>query len=210
MKIFLILTLFLLVLLGCGDGTETETETETSPVVPTVDWELLLQDGDWERLAILPRHNLYPDTFRMVDEYIDPITSAYVAGKHFAFVIYKDTYIRQKQFFLVQPEPPRVPKFAPSGEPLLGEPTPLHVWHFPDPDAWWFQHWDRAGRDRTESGFTIEFDMTPMFEPSVPGVEKSRDYLHFPEFGTSLDGLDVGGPGAPEIKEGFALKIYVR
>ena len=59
MKIFLILTLFLLVLLGCGDGTETETETETSPVVPTVDWELLLQDGDWERLAILPRTQPY-------------------------------------------------------------------------------------------------------------------------------------------------------
>ena len=56
----------------------------------------------------------------------------------------------------------------------------------------------------------MEFDMTPMFEPSVPGAKKEREYLFYPEFGTSLDGVFVGGPGAPEIKEGFSLKIYVR
>ena len=197
--------------LACGDGTETETETETSPVVPTVDWELLLQDGDWERLAILPRHNLYPDTFRMVDEYIDPITSAYAAGKHFAFVIYKDTYIRQKQFFLVQPEPPAKPEFDEDSRLLPGQPTPLHVWHFPDPDAWWFQYWGNAAvQDREKAGFTVKFDMTPMFQPSVPGVKKEREYLFGPEFGTSLDGVGVGGPGAPEIKVDWVLNIYVR
>ena len=34
--------------------------------------------------------------------------------------------------------------------------------------------------------------------------------LTIPDFGTSLDGRLVGGPGAPEIKAGFLLKIYVR
>ena len=147
----------------------------------------------------------------MVDEYIDPITSAYVAGKHFAFVIYKDTYIRQKQFFLVQPEPPRKPEYYEDGRPIPGGPTALKVWHFPDPDAWWFQYWGNPSvQNREKAGFTVRFDLTPMFEPEAPGAKKEREYLFSPEFGTSLDGFYVGGSGAPEIKEGFALKIYVK
>ena len=106
--------------------------------------------------------------------------------------------------------PPRVPKVDAWGE-LLPGPTPLYVWHFPDPDGWWFQYWGNAAfQNREKAFFTVEFDMTPMFEPSVPGAKKEREYLFYPEFGTSLDGVFVGGPGAPEIKEGFSLKIYVR
>ena len=119
------------------------------------------------------------------------------------FIIYREGFVREKHFFLDQPEPPPPPPPPPEAGPRL-------VWHFADPDAWWFQHWDRAGRDRTQSGFTVDFDGTLMPEPSVPGVEKTREYLFGPDFGTSLEGLGVGGPGAPEIKEGFLLKIYVR
>ena len=70
------------------------------------------------------------------------------------FVIYSETHIRQKQFFLEQPEPP----------PL--EP-PLQVWHFPNPDGWWFQYWGNPRfPNREKAGFTVAFDRTPMFEPS--------------------------------------------
>ena len=49
-----------------------------------------------------------------------------------------------------------------------------------------------------------------MPEPLEEGAVKSREYLHPPEFGTSFDGLDVGGSGAPEIKSEWVLNIYVR
>lgn len=55
------------------------------------------------------------------------------------------------------------------------------------------------------------FDVKRMFEPSVPGVKKAREYLFSPQFGTSLDGIhSPGGGNSPEIKQGFELKIYVR
>ncbi len=186
------------------DTPPTQTETP-------IDWELLTQTGKWELLVTLPRNNLNPDMFRMVDEYIDPITSAYVDGKDFLFVIFNARYTRQKHFFLIQPEPPPLPEYDEFGRQLPGQ-SSLHVWHFPDPDAWWFQYWGNPHfQDRTQAGFTVAFDVLRMFEPSVPGVEKEREYLHAPLFGTSLDGIHGPGTGAaPEIKQDFELKIYVR
>ena len=164
--------------------------------------------GDWIFLVELPRRNLNPDTFRMVDEWIDPITQAYVDGKDFLFVIYKPSQpgpngrpiggnIVQARYYLEAPG-------------LLYGNTLAQKFHFVDPNAQWFTNWDRTGRDRTQSGFTVRFNATPMFEPSVPGVVKSREYLYGPEFGTSLDGVFVGGGGAPEIKTDWVLRIYTR
>ena len=240
MKNFLILMLFLLTCLGCGDGIidlitgdvvsdaadcfEGVNVVEDSYIVvmdkPCIDLEIsdigAVPTGetfpneetvpievttpklasDWEHVVTLPRQNLAPHRFRMVDEWIDPIQQAYVDGKDFLFVIYSETFVRQKHFFLDQPEPPSSARF---------------VWHFPDPDAWWFQYWGNAAfQNREKAGFTIEFDSTPMPEPSFPGAVKEREYLFSPEFGTSLEGHAVGLAGAPEIKAGFLLKIYAR
>ena len=85
------------------------------------------------------------------------------------------------------------------------------VFHFIDPDAVWFEHWDQV-RDKTETGFTVEFNSTPTPEPMFtvqPGVE-NPEYLFGSAFGTSLDGFTVDGAGAPDIKEDWVLDIYIR
>ena len=167
-----------------------------------------LDRGNWELLVTLPRRNLSPASFRMVDEWIDPITEAYVDGKDFLFLIYEprkqtgpdsSTFrIYQSRYYLEAPG-------------LLHAETDTLRYHFPDPDAWWFQYWGNAAfQDRTIAGFTVEFNTTPMFEPTNPAVEKQREYLYAPEFGTTLDGQSVAGRGAPEIREGLLLNIYVR
>ena len=160
--------------------------------------QFTITEGDWEHIVTLPRDNLRPHRFRMVDEWIDPITSAYVAGKDFLFVLFTEISIGEIHFLLDQPAPPR-------------KGSPLQVWHFPTPDAGWFRYWGRAEfQNREKAGFTVEFDTTPMFQPNTPGVKKPREYLFSPEFGTSLNGLRVGGGAAPEIDEGVQLAIYVR
>ena len=204
-----------LVFLGCfHEGVETGVapETEVTPAeLPVVEYPCPNFDrGDWVLLVELPRRNLSPDSFRMVNEWIDPIVQAYVDGKDFLFVIYLPSRdgralgvertggnIYQARYYLEAPG-------------LLYKNTTLQRFHFVDPAARWFIHWDRAGRDRTQSGFTVTFNSTPMPDPLAEGVEKSREYLHGPEFGTSLDGVFVGGPGAPEIKVDWVLRIYTR
>ena len=194
----LFMVIIALAFLGCfHEGVETEVAPAELPVVeyPCPNFDR----GDWVLLVELPRRNLNPDEFRMVDEWIDPIVEAYVGGKDFLFVIYHPLNISQARYYLDSPG-------------LLHETMTLQVFHFVDPGARWFQHWDRAGRDRTESGFMVVFDSTPMFEPSVPGVEKSREYLYGPQLGTSMDGVgpSVGGGGSPEIRVGWVLRIYTR
>ncbi len=194
----LFVVMIALAFLGCfHEGVETEVAPAELPVVeyPCPNFDR----GDWLLLVELPRQNLNPDQFRMVDEWIDPIVEAYVGGKDFLFVIYHPRNISQARYYLDSPG-------------LLHETMTLQVFHFVDPGARWFQHWARAGQDRTESGFMVVFDSTPMFEPSVPGVEKSREYLYGPQLGTSMDGErpSVGGGGAPEIKVDWVLRIYTR
>ena len=202
----LFVVMIALAFLGCfHEGVETEVTPEEMPVVEVEYPCPPPERGDWVLLVELPRQNLSPNSFRMVDEWIDPILQAYVDQKDFLFVIYQPKgssfggswNIYQARYFLDSPG-------------LLYKNSTLQRFHFVDPAAPWFQHWDRAGRDRTQSGFTVEFDATPMFEPSVPGVEKSRDYLYGPNFGTSLDGVRVGGGGAPEIRVDWVLRIYTR
>ena len=149
--------------------------------------------GDWLLLVELPRRNLSPDRFRMVKEWIDPIMQAYVDNKDFLFVILKPGKelpdgtrtgynIRSARFHLESPG-------------LLHDVLGLQRFHFPDPNGHWYQHWDRAGLDRTQAGFTVEFDSSLLFGPA---------------FGTSLDGVFVGGGGAPEIRVDWVLRIYTR
>ena len=191
MKIFLILTLLVLAVLGCGDGADSGV-MPTEGTIPIEVTTPKLAD-DWEHVVKLPRQNLSPDNFRMVDEWIDPIMQAYVDGKDFLFVILspgkelpdgtRTGYnIRSARFYLEAPG-------------LLHDVLGLQIFHFPDPNGHWFTHWDRAGLDRTQAGFTVEFDSSPLFGP---------------EFGTSLDGVFVGGGGAPEIKVDWVLRIYTR
>ena len=203
-----------LAFLGCfHEGVETGVapETEVTPAeLPVVEYPCPNFDrGDWVLLVELPRQNLSPYRFRMVNEWIDPIVQAYVDGKDFLFVIYQPSKplpdggrtggnIYQARYYLEAPG-------------LLYWNTTLQVFHFPDAKARWFQYWGNpVVQDRELAGFTVTFDNTLMPEPLAEGVEKSRNYLHSPEFGASLDGVGVGGPGAPEIKEGRLLNIYVR
>ena len=203
----LFVVMIALAFLGCfHEGVDTELTPMELPVVeyPCPNFDR----GDWRLLVELPRQNLNPDEFRMVNEWIDPIMSAYVDGKDFLFVILlpgkelpdgrRTGYnIHSARFYLEAPG-------------LLHDVLGAQMFHFPDPNGRWFTHWDRAGRDRTQTGFTVWFDSTPMFEPSVPGAKKEREYLFGPDFGTSLDGVTVGGGGAPEIKVDWVLRIYTR
>ena len=198
----LFVVMIALAFLGCfHEGVETEVTPAELPVVeyPCPNFDR----GDWLLLVELPRHNLNPDRFRMSDEWIDPIVQAYVDQKDFLFVIHKPGKelleggltgynVYSARFYLEAPG-------------LLHDVLGVERFHFSDPHGRWYQHWDRAGRDRTQTGFIVEFDSTLMFEPSVPGVEKSREYLYGPAFGTSLDGAFVGGAGAPEIKVDWVL-----
>ena len=194
----LFVVMLVLAFLGCfHEGVETEVapETEVTPAeLPVVEYPCPNFDrGDWLLLVELPRHNLQPDSFRMVKEWIDPILQAYVDNKDFLFVILKPGKelpdgkrtgynIRSARFYLEAPG-------------LLHDVLGLQIFHFPDPNGHWFTHWDRAGRDRTQAGFTVEFNNSSLFGP---------------KFGTSLDGVRVGGGGAPEIKVDWVLRIYTR
>ena len=207
----LFVVMIALAFLGCfHEGVETEVApAEELPVVEVEYPCPPLDRGDWVLLVELPRQNLNPDTFRMVKEWIDPIVEAYVGGKDFLFVILKPGKelpdgrrtggnIYQARYYLESPG-------------LLHWNTTLQVFHFPDAKARWFQYWGNPlDQDRELAGFTVEFDSTPMIQPSVPGVKKEREYLFGPEFGTSLDGVGVGGSGAPEIKVDWVLRIYTR
>ena len=184
----LFVVMIALAFLGCfHEGVETEVTPAELPVVeyPCPNFDR----GDWVLLVELPRRNLNPDEFRMVKEWIDPILQAYVDNKDFLFVILKPGNelpdgrrtgynIRSARFYLEAPG-------------LLHDVLELQIFHFPDPNGHWFTHWDRAGRDRTQAGFTVEFNNSSLFGP---------------KFGTSLDGVTVGG--APEIKvEEYNLRL---
>lgn len=218
---FRILFLLLIVICACSTENPLCTEDDALTLEPIADatpdttvdatlevgdWEL--DRGDWELLVTLPRHNLTPAKLRIVDEWIDPITQAYVDGKDFLFLIYQPkrdfgdgaftSKIFQARYYLEQPG-------------LLHQETSLLLFHFPDPDAWWFRYWGNAAfQDRTRAGFTVSFDTTPMFKPANPDVKKQREYLFPPEFGTSLEGDGVAGWSAPEIEQGLLLNIYTR
>ena len=173
------------------DDTSSVELMEEVAAEQVVEYPCPIEDrGDWSLLVELPRRNLTPDEFRMVDEWEDPINDAYVEGKDFLFAILlpgkqhpdgrRYGYnIRAARFYLESPG-------------LLDDVLKAQIFHFPDPHGHWFQHWDRAGRDRTQAGFTVEFGDLGL------------------GFGTSLDGERVGGGGAPEIKEGWVLRIYIR
>ena len=211
----LFVVMIALAFLGCfHEGVETEVAPAEMPVVeypcPPLD------RGDWVLLVELPRQNLNPDKFRMVNEWIDPIVQAYIDGKDFLFVILlpgKELPDPGEDF----PDGRRTGYNIHSARFYLESPGLLHdvlgaqMFHFPDSNGRWFTHWDRAGRDRTRTGFTVLFDSTPMPEPMiVPGAKKEREYIFGPDLGTSLDGLVVGGSGAPEIKVDWVLRIYTR
>ena len=176
---YLFVVMIALAFLACGeDGVDTEITPADMPVVeypcPPLD------RGDWVLLVELPRRNLEPDSFRMVKEWVEPIRSAYVDGKDFLFVILspgkelpdgrRTGYsVGSARFYLESPG-------------LLHDVLGVQRFHFPDSNGYWFTHWDRAGRDRTQAGLTVEFG------------------LFGSGFGTSLDGVRIGGGGAPEIK----------
>ena len=96
---YLILTLFLLTFLGCGDGGDESDlgampAEEESPIEESIpaeaatskladDWDRRKPADDWEHVATLPRQNLAPHKFRMVDEWIDPLTECVCGGERF-------------------------------------------------------------------------------------------------------------------------------
>ena len=188
----LFVVMLALAFLGCfHEGVDTEVAPAEDMPVVEVEYPCPNFDrGDWVLLVELPRQNLYPYQFRMVKEWIDPILQAYVDQKDFLFVILfpgkelpdgrRTGYaIGSARFYLESPG-------------LLDDVLKAQIFHFPDPQGGWYQHWDRAGRDRTQAGFTVELGLLG------------------PGFGTSLDGGRIGGGGAPEIRVGWVLRIYTR
>ena len=188
------------------DVEATETDVATEYPCPIEDL------GDWALLVTLARNNFTLGSFRVPDEEIDLITQAFVDQKDFLFIIYEPAVrvdprlnrgsdraggSKETRYYLENP-----------GLLSANALTPhFYTYHFVDPDALWFSHWDKV-RDLTESGFTIAFDTSPFLEP-----EKSinpRKFQWGPQFGTSLDGFIVDGAGAPDINEDFLLSIYIR
>ena len=206
--VFLIMIAF--AFLGCGDGTETETETETSPVSPTVDWELLLQDrGNWELLATLERdvRQRFWHLFHVQSDIEPLILQAFADGKEFLFVI-KHPRVNSTQpiqFYFAQPEPAwddetesvRVDLYYPS------EPT-------------WFDHWgpetNIGGRiKREESGFVAVFDLGAPGWKFLHPDNQDQDWIGGSvEFRATREGASIATSYTPHIKEGYVLNIYVR
>ena len=207
------LILFALTILACGDLNlisndvisdvascyQSVEATDDSYIVSLekdcIDFELSGIGGTpstqpWELITTLERHPIEYDKFYVPDASIDVIIGSFAAGDDFLFVIAGENYIRHEQFYFRQPEPPR-------------SHPPLHTWHYPSISTW-YRFWGNPHfEDRTHAGFTANMDLTSDFNGE-------RDYFFAPEFGTSLDGVFVGGPGAPHIKDGIVLKIYVR
>ena len=192
----------MLALVGCfhEEGVDTEVApVEESPAV--VEYPCPpLDRGDWILLVELPRQNLNPEKFRMVDEWIDPITQAYVDGKDFLFVIFKPGVVLQdgtRTLYNIHSA-----RFYLEAPGLLDLPT--QFFHFPDPDGIWFRYWGPYSSEANpNTGFTVSFDT------GTVDFEIDRKYFYSPEFGTSLDGYTVGFIG-PEIKAGWVLRIYTR
>lgn len=210
----LLMLIITLAFTGCSEMVNPETELEPEPeIIPpettvapiTVDCSFF--GADWLHLGTFPRNDLSPDRFLVPERFIDPIVSAFAAGKDFVFVISKIGQTRQYQYFIVQPKPPLQPQYNESGDPIPG--GRLYGYHFPDPHAHYLQHWaQHEYQDGEYTGFLVKIDLTAM--PVNRFGEKDREYLHFPEFGISTDGLLVGFGGAPKIKPDYTLKIYVK
>lgn len=196
-----------------ADPASTKTETEGAEAEVAPEYACPIEDlGDWALLVRLARNNFNLGSFRVPDEEIDLITQAFVDQKDFLFIIYEPAVIvdprlnrgrdraggtLQTRYYLENPGLLNANALIPH----------FYTYHFIDPDARWFQHWDKV-RDLTESGFTISFDTRPMLEPEE--VINPRKFEWGPQFGTSLDGFTVDGAGAPDIKEDFLLDIYIR
>ena len=192
--------LIMIALAGCfHEGGDTEVApAEELPVVeyPCPNFDR----GDWILLVELPRENLTPEKFRMVNEWIDPITQAYVDGKDFLFVIFKPGVVLQdgtKTLYHL-----RSARFYLEAPGLLD--LPAQSFHFPDPDGIWFRYWGNYSREGyPNTGFAVLFD-----SGHVDDID--RKYFWSPQFGTSFrDDYTVGFNG-PEIKAGWVLRIYIR
>ena len=219
MRSFCLITmLFVVVLLGCEDESEIlkpyDGPIAYASIIEEDEYDCPIEDyGDWTLLTTLNRNNFNLENFRVPKEEIDPITQAYADQKDFLFVIYQPAILvdprinrgneraggttAQARYYLEAPG-------LLEGTSLIPH---LQKFHFVDPDAFWFQHYDKV-RDLSESGFTVIFDTTPFIEP-----EKSvnpRKYEWSPLFGTSLNGWWVGDAGAPDIRQDYVLNIYTR
>ena len=196
---YLFLAMIALACLGCFHEAG-DTEVVPAEDIPVAEYPCPNFDrGDWQLLVELPRVNLSPDRFRMSDEWIDPITQAYVDGKDFLFVIYnpgvvladgtKTLYhIYSARFYLEAPG-------------LLDLPT--QAFHFPDPDGRWFQYWGRYSSEAyPNTGFAVQFDSKSV------DFDIDRKYFWSPKFGTSYRGDGVGD--GPEINPYWVLRIYTR
>lgn len=192
-----------------GETAAEATETEVATEYPCP-----IEDrGDWTLLATLKRNNFNLTHFRVPKELADPINQAYVDGKDFLFIIYLPAVevqpnrwsdatrdfgiIWQARYYLEAPG-------------LLNKNSVIahhQVFHFVDPDAFWFEHW--SSQDKTKSGFLASFE-SMVRQETLPNDEEIQDYVFPPEFGTTMDEFGVGGGGAPEIKENHQLDIYVR
>lgn len=216
-KIFAIYTLLAIVLTGCADEGDVIKDYHGpltyANIIQKDQYECNIEDnGDWTLLVTLERNNFNLDSFRVPKSEIDTINQAYADQMDFLFIIYRPAVIvdprfnrgsdragggGQTRYYLENPGLLQATSFT----------SHFQAFHFVDPDATWFQHYDQW-RDKSESGLTIAFDTTPFLEPEE--YINPRKFKNTPLFGTSLHGWWVGGAGAPDIREEYVLNIYIR
>lgn len=207
------LIVILLIFTACQTVEETSdpvlTEVPEASMYETVPEAAaqLKPAADWVLLVQLKRNNRSPERFNVIDEDIDPLTEAYVAGKDFLFVVGWDHSVTRSYYYFDQPAPPELPRFDIHGQALPGV-SAVQIWHFTDTDAWWFQWFLRvvSEKDKAHAGFGVDWDVTP-----VTGNKPDRKYLSGPTIGASVEHLYAVGFSAPEIEnENIWLRIYVR
>ena len=226
MKRFLIFTLLAICLMGCAEENDTlmtendtlmtdeetvETVPDNAPVVNLVLAEVTCPapNNDWELVATLQRNPLKPSHFYVPDgefehlpDLTDTLNGAFAEGKHFIFVIKESFVINQRQFYLLQPEPP-VFERRPGPRPPGHVDFEIFQWQFPSEPQWYRStHFGlgKATADLTYAGLSVEFDLTPDLNDPP-----ERKYWQPPKFFVSINHSETNFV----IDDDTQLQIYV-
>ncbi len=158
-------------------------------------------DAEWEHLITLVRH---PTTLHrfivLTDEDGDLIMGTFVKGYDMLFVIRRDGFIIQDQFFFYQPVVPGIPILP--GEVWNNNPKENqieHRRHFRSKSGVWFEK--VPGKYEATAGFNMEISL-------ILTNEEGKIFSGKPTFGTNSDVFTFGNE--PAIHEGVELEIYFR
>lgn len=212
--------LLLVVLFCCCQSTDetldiVEPEIEETSVYETVPVAAttLKPAEDWQHVVRLKRNNRSPEGFNVIDEDIDPLVEAYVAGKDFLFVVGKDRKIVKSYYYFDQPVSPEIPRFDADGNVIPEGIPPLQHWFWKDPQAWWiWAKFDWTRRQEVGIGFGVSWDVSPVPINRFGERSPDRKYLFAPNIGITVENVYIVGLGTnSEIEtDDIYLDIYIR